>query len=422
MKRALAENVLSVLRSTEPQRTATHLRRFTERDWERSLFWLDASGLALHFWHALRGISAEDVLPQAVALRLQSNYTDNARRTKVLCREFKKVNNALEDARIPFAALKGFTLVPEFCADSALRLQLDLDYLVAREQEDAAAEVLRRLGYVYVSRAPWEVQFATNPGILRNHADLYKPPVSTTLELHFRLFDPPEIRLALPDDVLQRCDVKVCAGMPVNVLHAEDQFLDQVLHVFHHLIGFNLRLSSLLEIARAVETRRDEQRFWAGLRGRVTACDPRTAAIFGLVLALTREMFCCEIPAALSAWTIEQCPPAVLLWVRTYGRKWALQPWPGSKLSFLVASELVDRRWAYARASILPLSRPGWVVKTGGAKHSKDRNVSRAQRRFVATRARFHLREAVRLVLAWPTWMWRRRFSNHGPLFRATIH
>src|SRR5574340_271177 len=409
MNYALAETVLAVLSSPKPRQAAAQLGRFRERDWQHTMFWLDASGLALPLGHALRESSAEAVLPGSVASRLRRNCSDNARRTEAMRQEFASVNRALQEAWIRSAALKGFTLVPEYCADAALRLQVDLDYLVAPDQRDAAAEVARRLGYECVSRTPYEIRFTTRPGTLPEHADVYQPPASKTLEFHLRLVERPEMRLVSPDDVLERAQVKMCAGMPVRVLHAEDQFLHKALHVFQHVLAFSLRTSWLLEIARAVQARSGDQRFWEGLRERSRAWDARTGTIVGLVLALAREIFACEIPPALSAWTVEPCSPAILAWVRAYGRRWALRAFPGNKLSLLVTRELMDQKsWrAYAWASILPFHRPPRLA-TASVNGSREQ-ANRAQRRYVATRVPFHAREAVRLGMAWPGWIWRRR-------------
>lgn len=411
MNHALAETVLSVLSSPEPQRAASGLRRFGERDWQRTMFWLDASGLALYFLHALRECLAEDVLPVSVVSRLRQNSADNASRTQAMLAEFKLVNRALSAAGIRFAALKGFTLVPEYCADPALRLQVDLDYLVAADQMGAVTTAVRPLAYECVSALPFERKFVTRPGTLRRHEDLYKPPVSKTLEFHFRLFDRPEFDLVTPDDALERARWAMCIGTPVHVLDDQDLFLHEALHAFQDVFLFSIRLSLLLEIATTVRTRREQHDFWDGLRERTKTWDPRVGAMIGLVLALAREMFACDIPPALRTWTVDRCSPVIRAWVREYGRKWAMQAFPGNKLSLLVTRELMDHKsWrAYARASILPVRRPPRVATASGANGSREQ-AQRMQRGYVARRALFHLREAVRVGMAWPGWMLRRRW------------
>ncbi len=403
MNYAFREAVVSVLAS-RPGDARLVLGRLTAGDWARNDFWFDASGLALYFLHALRQRDLADAVPAAVRRRLCAKASDNQRRTEVLFSEFLRVNAALTAAGVRFAAMKGFTLFPDYCFDPALRLQLDFDYLVGREQMPAVTGAVRALGYELVSDLPFEVRFATNPGAVRRHAELYMPPVSHTLEFHFALFDRPELGLRLPRDPLENARAAQVLGESVSVLAPEDQFLHQILHAFQDVFLFSMRLSALLEIARGIRSQRDTPQFWNCVRRRTDGCDTRVPIIAGLVLALAEEIFRCELPSVLRAWTVEDCPPPMLLWIGEYGRRWALQAFPGNKLSLLVTRELMDRRsWrAYAWSSVLPVAGR-WSRTRGRPGHAAKRH----DLGYKLRRAKFHIGEALRLFAEWPRWRWK---------------
>jgi hypothetical protein len=322
--------------------------------------------------------------------------------------ELARVNSALELAGVRFASLKGFTLFPKYCPDPCRRLQLDMDYLVERRQMTCVSGAVQKLGYQVVSDLPFEKRFATNPEITRKHADLYKPPESYILEFHFSLFDRPELNVNSPGDALEHVRRVTLFGQSVSVLAEEDIFLHQISHVFQDVFLFSLRLSSLLEISRAIRFQYDNQVFWNKVRGRAETWDGPMGPLIGLVLALAKSSFDCEVPPALAAWTTDRCAPAVSLWVNRYGRQWALQAFPGNKLSLLVAREFMTlENWRdYAWKSLLPYPRhfePGETARK--VKRSKGNC------RHKISRAIFHMREALRVALEWPRWRWMLRRS-----------
>ncbi len=408
MDHDLPETVLAVINSPDVSQTGPALRRFSLRAWERSAFWLDASGLALHFVDALHRHRLTECIPAPVLRDLEQKACDNRRRTEALRAEFARVNAALGAARVRFAALKGFTLVPDYCPDSSLRLQLDLDYLVRRADMPNVSAAVEALGYQLVSDLPFEVRFATNPQAVRRHADLYKPPLSNTLEFHFSLFDRPELGVEGPDDALVRARPAPLPGRTAPWLAADDLFLHQLFHAFQDVFMFSIRLSSLLEIANGIRARQETSEFWDRMRRRCEAWSPRAGAMAGLVLALVNEVFPCDIPMLLRAWTVDRCPYPVLLWVRDYGRSWALQAFPGNKLSLLVTRELMEPgNWrAYAWKSLLPFRRS---LRNGalGTKLAPKREA-----RHMFRRAAFHVREAVRVTVEWPRWIWKRQAGS----------
>jgi hypothetical protein len=402
MNFALADNIVAALRVGQDRGPAIQsLRRFPLAAWQRMGFWLDASGLALYLWDAVRLQAAESALPPGFASRLRENACDNSRRTDAMLSQFAVLNAALENADIEYAVLKGFSLTPDFCPHPALRLQVDFDYLIRPGQISQAAQALRPLGYKPVSLLPFEARFATNPGTPRAHAHLYQPPASYTVEFHFSLFDRPEFEFHAPLATLDRRRRVSGFGLSCFALDQTDQFLHQALHAFQDVFLFSVRLSSLLETARFVHHRVADTGFWNLVRRRAAACDPRTGAMIGLVMALAEGTFGCAVADSLREWTTGGCPPAVALWVRRYGKKWCLHPFPGNKLSLLIAREFMmkDDWRAYCRRSLVPV----WPEQKT---HRRSSIVSAPPlpRGYRLRRAWFHVHEALRLACELPGW------------------
>jgi hypothetical protein len=73
----LAEAVVSMFSQYNPRLTFALLGSFTLGDWERSYYWLDASGVALYFLNAVKQQHLESLIPVSVLRRLEQNQADN---------------------------------------------------------------------------------------------------------------------------------------------------------------------------------------------------------------------------------------------------------------------------------------------------------------------------------------------------------
>ena len=80
--------------------------------WERSYYWLDASGMALYLLRQLENLDLLDTLPRQVRTRLKQNYADNRLRSTSMFQEFVELNSAFQAAGVDYCNLKGFTLAP----------------------------------------------------------------------------------------------------------------------------------------------------------------------------------------------------------------------------------------------------------------------------------------------------------------------
>ncbi len=395
--RPLQQAIIAVLNVPSAERLAA-LQRFSARDWDKSYWWLDSSGLTL----PLAAIILNDAacaLPQPVRLRLQCNLDDHRHRADEMLEHFRTVTSAIEHARPAFAVQKGYAGFPDYWDDHHLRLQLDLDFLVHRDNAQQIAGVLRSFGYVLTAAEDDEWKFETNPGAVLDHSDLYRPPRSRTVELHFAAFEP-VIALATPDGALDRLRPHEAFGMRFPVLDPRDNFLQQALHVFQHVVSYSVRLSHLAELRRFIRRHHADHQFWTSLRLHCD-CDPRLASAIGIALALTATVFPLELPQQLAVWTTRVLRPQSRAWISRFGRRWCLEAMPGSKTSLVLLREVLgDAEWRrFVAGKLLPFRRPRHHYAVELASDSSQ--ARRAQRQFMVRRGWFHAKEALRFAASY---------------------
>lgn len=406
MNYALASSVVDLVVAADHLGAGPELARFSPRDWQRSMFWLDASGLALLLEHRIRHHrQMQNAIPACVVDRLRSAAAQNRQRTQAMLGEFERLVSALHHEGVVFAVLKGFSLIPDYCSDPNLRLQVDFDFLVHAGQEHHASAVINSLGYRTVSRLPFEIRFATGNTAPRHHTDLYMPPDSFVAEFHFGLIDRPEFSTFLAADALQRRRWAHFGGVTFPALASDDQFIHHTLHAFQDVFLFSLRISSLVETANLLRTKASCDVFWRHVQQRCAHAGSGIASKLALVVALSAELCRTTIPPGLGAWTLDRASERILLWVRRYGRKWCLHPFPGSKSSLLISSEFMERRtWSrYVRTSLAPFDR---IRMSRNPRRVPPRPVPW---RYLLQRAWFHFREAALLLFELPGWALARR-------------
>src|SRR5579864_5104219 len=155
MKPKLAEAIIGFLSfSGEACAQVPQLRKFSERDWDRGLKWLDETGLALYFLQKVKDAAVASVVPAMVLSGLEKRFTANQKRVAHMARQFEFLNARFRDAGVRYAVVKGFSLVPQFCPDATLRHQGDFDYLIDDQSLPGAQRVLREAGYGLTSLYP----------------------------------------------------------------------------------------------------------------------------------------------------------------------------------------------------------------------------------------------------------------------------
>jgi hypothetical protein len=391
--RRLAEAVVATLNQQKPSITSVLLRSFTLRDWERSYYWLDASGVALYFLEAVKQQHLDSLIPVSALRRLEQNQADNQRRTADLFEEFVKINEAFRGNEVRYVTLKGFALTPAYCRDLSRRYQLDLDFLISPADESKCRELIKQMGYrlTGVGDYVWEFQAGEDrpPALDR----LYKPRPERSIELHLAI---PPITIFDTDELIGRSESRSISGYIFPVLASRDMFLAQAFHLARHIRGEWTRLSWLLEFRHFVRGRHDDVSFWSDIREHAEDFDSSMA--IGIVTLLAAELFGEFAPRELLEWTVDTLPMRVRLWVNRYARQTVLTEFPGSKLYLLLeqalAADTPARRHTRHR-KLLPVRLPGKIADSTDSSSLTRMRGRLIQLRYIVFRLWFHIAAGV---------------------------
>src|SRR5215469_4147746 len=155
------------------QEVLQRLSGFNDAEWEKALWWLDISGMALYFLDQVCGSGSESALPGSIEAKLNQRLQRNRGRTKALFNEAVLLCTWLNRADIPYALLKGITLFPHAVPDPDLRWQADLDFLVPEKYSALAAHYIQRLGYRIHARNSGTLEFRAGLPRLHNLSRMY---------------------------------------------------------------------------------------------------------------------------------------------------------------------------------------------------------------------------------------------------------
>src|SRR5271167_245768 len=318
MNRRLAEAVIATFRDGDGAAYRRQLDAFGVRDWRRSLHWLDASGLALYFLDRVKSYGLEESVPLEAIARLETRLADNKQRTAGLFDEFRRINQAFQDAGLGYVNLKGFTLVPDYCPDPSLRCQFDLDFLVSSADGHRCREILEAFGYAITGRNDNVLEFKAGSTQVPSIHNLYKTRPQRSLEVHFVCTT--RNGFGLEEGPLARSRNHAWSGAVFPRLSDTDMFLAQARHLFRHVRSEWTRISWLLEFKTFVVSRRADADFWHQVHSQATATMNGTLSI-GVGIRLATEAFGDFAPGALIEWSVDTIPTPVRLWLECYSRK-----------------------------------------------------------------------------------------------------
>src|SRR3984893_2837999 len=375
----------------------------------RLIRWLDESGLALSLLNSVRSHATGGGVSAEWRDALEGRRERNDGRLQDMLGEFQRLNDAFRAQGILAVTLKGFSLVPDFCADASLRHQTDFDFLVGAGDIDAAAEVLRSCGYSTPQLSHSGESFFTTPlhHVPSRTDDLYAIQRHRQVDLHVSLTESsPWLQVDFPGTDAEAVIPMSISGISFNCLPLETRFLVQVLHAFLHSFRSWLRLSWLMEIGRCMDQYLNDDRLWARLRNR--AGDGLMAKrIFAFILSLTNRLFEIRIPPAIADWATEGMTPSLRAWLDDFSEGWALTDWPGSLSNLFLAPDFIadpGLRYEYFRSRLIP-KRERLTIETRSGTDLERPFLSQLQRwKYVAHRAGVHLGDLVRLPLEQLRW------------------
>lgn len=378
------------------------LLRVSDRSWQRLLYWLDVSGMALYFLDRLTQVGMCGLLPPSTLARLQQNLNDNTQRTHGMMAESIAIQQEFQSTGLSYAVLKGSSFWPHSVPRLELRSQLDLDFLIAEEAVSTGRRILESRGYHLhaVSGRSWEFKTTHLPsGSINN---LYKEDVPwRSVELHV---EPNKQGLR---SQLAYIETRSFQGFQMPVLSPVDMFLGQGLHLYKHFCSEFSRAAHLLEFRRHVLSRRSDAAFWGEVRARAEN-DARASLGLGVVTQVITHIMGEFAPEALTSWTVDRLPVPASLWIEVYGRRSVFANFPGTKLYLLLQSELQPagvpvRRTL--RSSLIPRRLPP-AISHASADDTLGTRMRRQlmQVKFILFRLHFHLKEGARYWLESRRW------------------
>jgi len=423
-KQAAKGIILSALQQDPDLSRLRTLSNLTDSENKTLLAWLDRSGLALIFLRQVQTHEVTQALSSDFREALELRLNKNRLRFRDMLGEFHRINEALNSHDIRACTLKGFSLVPDFCEDPSLRHQTDFDFLVAPEQVEAVARILRTFGYSTAHLSKSEESCFTTPllHIPTQRDDIYAIQQQRQLDLHTCIVEnSPWLAFEVPNNCLANSESMMLQGVPFWGLSLEDRFLLQVLHVYRHCSRSWIRLSWLFEIGRFLAVHCDNQELWSRIIVRAGQSSS-TKRIFAFVLGLTQRLFRCAVPGSLNAWSSAAVTRSLLAWLDHFSVQWATCDWPGSLTNILLAQDFVlDRklRKQYLRSRLLPRKTQQFL----GTPEREDSRISlrfrTEQIRYAVGRGAAHVRDILGLPLQQFRW---KRALDLAPAVESESH
>ena len=418
VRQTLAETIVDILSfSGVADDHLSALKRFNRRDWGNVLTWLHDAGLALYLLQKLKGANATEILPISILSRLEKNLTANRQRVAQMASQFDFLNQKFNGAGVRYVAVKGLSLVPEFCPDASLRHQSDFDYLVDEQSLPVARRVLEDVGYGLKKCTANEFIFllpsAWAP--LLSDEEQYEAYAPHTVELRLAFWDShvhgvswTEPRFSVNNIRAHRWQELVFRALP-----EEDIFLLQVIHAFNHILSGWVRMSWLYEIGYFLNHRSADALLWERVDRRI-GDDRLLREMLVVVTQLSAHFFGAPLPSSSAIWR-EEIRPAIRIWIQHYARTWIfarnrvdqITLFSSAKVVlFLYQQYVLDERVRrhLIRTRLLPWEQFFRRVRSMTAESSPSSGGHRGQLERTAFRFIFHATAGLRYVCEIPRW------------------
>jgi hypothetical protein len=382
---------------------------FTLDDWECILFWLDISGLALYLLDQLTQLHLVSCLPPSILSRLEGDRADNRERSADLFLEASEISRAMAVQGVSFALLKGITLTPDSVADSALRWQIDLDFLVAATDVTAATEILNGFGYALHAASKDTLEFRAGQADKPDVRTIYRIRSQRAVEVHLLNTNQPGDHCHAAQ--LNRVDLRSFDGVRIPTLSSADILIQQAVHLLKHLCSEHTRTSWVLEFWRHVDKRRSDTVFWHEVEVIATG-DPQAEVALGASVLLSTLAFGEFASESLNCFT-DRLPGAVRMWIEAYGMRVLLAGSPGNKLYLILRRQLQqsDQSRIEARRLVFPVHMPPAITRgEPGESISTRLRRYRIEGNHLLVRMRFHILEGIRYAIE--SARWQRRASG----------
>jgi MFS family permease len=404
-----AQAVFDALHFSTPSFDA--LSSLSEANWLQLVEFSHRTQLALPF--ALR---RRHRLPNWVADRFERDLANNKERWRRLKPVYQDLSRAFTHAELEFVVLKGFTHVPAFAVDAALRAQYDFDFLFARDHVRAAFDIARGLGYEPLGGGE-QHPVDHLPTLIRKtgwewHGDYFDPQLPLGLELHFRLWDASIEGFAIPglEDFWGRRVLRTLEDLEFIGLAPIDLPGYASAHALRHLLRGDLRPSHIYEIAYFLEHNSggDFWRIWRDCH------DQPLRRAQAICFAIARDWFGCRVPP-IAAEEIARLPEPVRCWIAEYAHVPVVNIFHPTKDELWLHLNLLDRGHsplAVLRRRLMPLQLPGPVhavhLPAGEIGWRTRLRGSWRYSLFLTSRLWRHARAFIPTLWSGAIWAWRR--------------
>lgn len=396
------------------------IENFTRREWEHVQRWLDDAGLAFYFLREIKKNNGADILPPSVLQRLERNYASNEARIENMSYWFNEINKRFDEKGVRYEVVKGFSLIPEFCPQAALRHQGDFDYLVDQESLPSAQQVLLEVGYrPQDSHSAKELKFVHRGKEAARGDEQYSPLTAHAVELHTDIWDSQLHGLADLSRLftVQQATLRQWNGIVFPSQTDTDAFLLQILHACRHLFAQWIRMSSLFEIGHFLNRRVSDTALWDRVEQRIQD----RAVLRELVVIITElvaRLFDAPIPPLIKDWG-QRIRSGPRIWIDNYARVWAFGGLPAYQFSLFPPSKLVlFLQQQYKNTSVPPeSSHRSWTAsprasRIASAIRSKPTLLFTAglwREQLLFRRTIFYALAKARYICEIPRWRWLNR-------------
>jgi len=416
VKRTVAEAVVNFLSFSG--KTSAHvgeLAGFRDREWKQGVSWLHDAGLALYLLQKLKQGNVTDIVPKATLSRLEENLAANRRRVIYMASQFEFLNQKLSAAGVRYAAVKGFSLVPQFCPDASLRHQSDFDYLIDHQSLPLAQTVLEEAGYFLSKHKANEFVFLMpSRAIPPPDDEQYEAHAPHAVELRVAFWDSDfhgvfltGPRFSVDNTRTQRWQDSVFPALP-----EEDAFLLQVIHAFNHVLTGGVRMAWLYEIGYFLSQRSTDELLWQRVERRIGE-DALLREIVVVVTELSAHFFKAPLPTTSIIWA-QKLDPAVRIWINNYARTWVFAKNRVDQLGLFSAAKVVlflhqqylpdASRRHQMRIRLLPLEQLFQRAGSITGKSSANDGGRRRQLKHALIRFLFHATAGLRYLWEIPRW------------------
>lgn len=430
MRRQLAERIVDFLSfSNSSADQISVFRNVSPRRWKQLLLWLDDTGLSFYFLKRLEEQRATAAVPKEFLSQLEHNLAENRGRADTMWRRFDFLNRKFAAAGVRYVAVKGLTLMPEFCPYASLRFQGDFDYLVDEQSLATAKRVLLDAGYTAKeSHGNLETIFV-NPGAREpsRTAEQYTATSAHAVELHLDIWHTDTHRLpSIPNlFAVERAETHQWNGFSFAALADEDAFLLQIVHACSHLFTHWIRLSSLYEIGYFLNRRASDLELWNRVAQRVSDSSVLRELVV-VITELVEQLFGAPVPALVHEWSAH-VRPATRVWIERYARNWAFCDLPVYQFSLLPRTKFAlfllqqYREEAGRQVSLLnvqPLSRSRFsrIARTLKSNPARVFDLLWWRRQLLLRRSIFHALADFRYLIEIPRWLWLNRARSRSAL------